>query len=80
MKAKSFTLPGILVSFILSLIACSFDVPDIKNDEPVKEYFEHWTSTCQVGKIEYATDHVSMNGMQNLSAANPIEINCSNKI
>ena len=75
MRTKFFALSCSLFYCILSLLACSFDVPEIKNDEPVKEYFEHWTSTCQVGKIEYASDHVSMNGMQNLSAANPIEIN-----
>jgi len=75
MRTKFFALSCSLFYCILSLLACSFDVPDIKNDEPIKEYFEHWTSTCQVGKIEYASDHVSMNGMQNLSAANPIEIN-----
>ncbi len=74
-RTKSFAFCSILFCFILSLLSCSFDVPDIKNDEPVKEYFEHWTSTCQVGKLEYSTEHVTMGGVENLSAVNEVEIN-----
>ncbi len=74
-RTKSFAFCSILFCFILSLLACSFDVPDIKNDEPVREYFEHWTSTCQVGKLEYSTEHVTMGGVENLSAVNEVEIN-----
>lgn len=41
--------------------------------EPVPEYFEYWTNTCQVGKIEYISPHTQMNGAPNLSAKNAIE-------
>ncbi|MBR0477202.1 MAG: hypothetical protein IJJ66_10340, partial [Treponema sp.] len=33
------------------------------------------TTTCQVGKLEFSTEHVSMGGFPNLSARNAIEIN-----
>lgn len=44
-------------------------------NEPVREYCEYWTTTCQVGKLEFSTEHVSMGGFPNLSARNAIEIN-----
>ena len=44
-------------------------------NEPVREYCEYWTTTCQVGKLDFSTEHVSMGGLPNLSARNAIEIN-----
>lgn len=43
--------------------------------KPVREYCEYWTTTCQVGKLDFSTEHVSMGGLPNLSARNAIEIN-----
>ncbi|MBO7639321.1 MAG: hypothetical protein J6S91_10140, partial [Treponema sp.] len=42
---------------------------------PVREYLEYWSSTCQVGKIEYLSPHTELDGVPNLSALNPVEIN-----
>ena len=61
---------SILFYSILSLVSCA----DSYN-EPVREYCEYWTTTCQVGKLEFSTEHVSMGGFPNLSARNAIEIN-----
>ena len=44
-------------------------------NEPVREYHEYWTETCQVGKIEYASEHVLLGGIPNLSASDYVEIN-----
>ncbi|MBQ1592741.1 MAG: hypothetical protein II077_11970, partial [Treponema sp.] len=44
-------------------------------NEPVREYCEYWTTTCQVGKLDFSTEHVNMGGLPNLSARNAIEIN-----
>ncbi len=61
---------SILFYSILSLVSCA----DSYN-EPVREYCEYWTTTCQVGKLDFSTEHVSMGGLPNLSARNAIEIN-----
>lgn len=42
---------------------------------PVREYLEYWSSTCQVGKIEYLSPHTELDGVPNLSALKPVEIN-----
>lgn len=60
----------VLFYSILSLVSCA----DSYN-EPVREYCEYWTTTCQVGKLDFSTEHVSMGGFPNLSARNAIEIN-----
>lgn len=60
----------VLFYSILSLVSCA----DSYN-EPVREYCEYWTTTCQVGKLDFSTEHVSMGGLPNLSARNAIEIN-----
>lgn len=60
---------AILFYFILYLFAsCKFD-------EPVREYFKYWSSTCQVGKIEYASENVVIDNIPNLSASDFIELN-----
>ena len=61
---------SILFYSILSLVSCA----DSYN-EPVREYCEYWTTTCQVGKLDFSTEHVNMGGLPNLSARNAIEIN-----
>ncbi|MBQ5399655.1 MAG: hypothetical protein IIU15_00270, partial [Treponema sp.] len=57
----------ILLCSILFFASCKFD-------EPVKEYFEYWSSTCQVGKIEYASENVTVDNVPNLSASDFIDI------
>ena len=57
----------ILLCSILFFASCKFD-------EPVKEYFEYWSSTCQVGKIEYASENVTIDNVPNLSAIDFIDI------
>ncbi|MBR6192697.1 MAG: hypothetical protein IKQ66_00880 [Treponema sp.] len=52
---------------ILFFASCKFD-------EPVREYFEYWSSTCQVGKIEYASENVTIDNVPNLSAIDFIDI------
>ena len=42
---------------------------------PVKHWFDYWTSTCQVGKIEYASENTYLNGGLNLYAKDSVEIN-----
>ena len=44
-------------------------------NEPVRDYFDYWSSTCQVGKVEYVSSHTSLNGMENLSALDSIDVN-----
>ena len=44
-------------------------------NEPVRDYFDYWSSTCQVGKVEYVSSHTSLNGMENLSARDSIDVN-----
>ena len=67
---RSILFYSILFYSILSLVSCA----DSYN-EPVREYCEYWTTTCQVGKLDFSTEHVSMGGFPNLSARNAIEIN-----
>lgn len=69
-KNRAFYSIFILFYSILSLVSCA----DSYN-EPVREYCEYWTTTCQVGKLDFSTEHVSMGGLPNLSARNAIEIN-----
>ena len=44
-------------------------------NEPVRDYYDYWSSTCQVGKVEYVSSHTSLNGMENLSARDSIDVN-----
>ena len=67
---RSILFYSILFYSILSLVSCA----DSYN-EPVREYCEYWTTTCQVGKLDFSTEHVNMGGLPNLSARNAIEIN-----
>ena len=59
---------AILFCFVVLLWSCKFD-------EPVREYFEYWSSTCQVGKIEYASENIVIDNIPNLSASDFIELN-----
>ncbi|MBO4319751.1 MAG: hypothetical protein J5857_04705 [Treponema sp.] len=38
------------------LISCEFW------QQPVREYLEYWTTTCQVGKTEYLTPYTELDG------------------
>lgn len=69
-KGKKSCVLFYIIYSILSLVSCA----DSYN-EPVREYCEYWTTTCQVGKLDFSTEHVSMGGLPNLSARNAIEIN-----
>ena len=60
----------ILFYSILSLVSCADSYK-----EPVREYHEYWTTTCQVGRRDISSEHVSLEGLQNLSARGAIEIN-----
>ena len=44
-------------------------------NEPVRDYYDYWSSTCQVGKVEYVSSHTSLNGVENLSARDSIDVN-----
>ncbi|MBO4319745.1 MAG: hypothetical protein J5857_04675 [Treponema sp.] len=64
-------LANFLFNFIISAIffsSCEFW------QQPVREYLEYWTTTCQVGRIEYLTPYTELDGSPNLSALNPVEI------
>ena len=61
---------SILFYSILSLVSCADSYK-----EPVREYHEYWTTTCQVGRRDISSEHVSLEGLQNLSARGAIEIN-----
>ncbi|MBP5176030.1 MAG: hypothetical protein ILP07_08980 [Treponema sp.] len=56
---------GIFLNFFSS---CKFN-------EPVREYLEYWSTTCQIGKTEYSTPYTELDGKPNLSALTPVEIN-----
>ncbi|MBP5437731.1 MAG: hypothetical protein J6Y30_07105 [Treponema sp.] len=71
-KAKVFHL--IYLFFCLLSWGLFFSCTDSYN-EPVREYCEYWTTTCQVGKLEFSSESVTMGGLPNLSARNAIEIN-----
>ena len=66
-KDKIKKTPFLFFSILFLFVSCEFN-------EPVRNYLEYWSSTCQVGKIEYETDYVEINDVPNLSALNEIEI------
>ena len=47
---------------------------DTSFNEPVREYFEYWSTTCQVGKVEFSSAKTIINGLENLSAKEQIQI------
>jgi hypothetical protein len=55
-------------SILFLFVSCEFN-------QPVRDYLEYWSSTCQVGKVEYASENVYIDDVPNLSASEPIEIN-----
>ncbi|MBQ5400418.1 MAG: hypothetical protein IIU15_04265, partial [Treponema sp.] len=57
------------------VLLCSVLFASCNFDQPVKQWFDYWTSTCQVGKIEYASENTLLNGETNLYANDPVEIN-----
>ncbi len=66
-KDKIKKTPFLFFSILFLFVSCEFN-------EPVRNYLEYWSSTCQVGKIEYETDYVEISDVPNLSALNEIEI------
>lgn len=53
--------------FSLCLFSCSF------YDEKVRGYFEYWTGTVQVGRIDVETPHKKIGSMENVSAKDGTE-------
>lgn len=47
---------------------------DTSFNEPVREYFEYWSTTCQVAKVEFSSAKTTINGVENLSAKEQIQI------
>ena len=43
-------------------------------NQPVREYLEYWTSTCQVGKMEYASEYTYFDDVPQVSANGTLEI------
>ena len=66
-KLRACTFSSALLLLLLGLFSSC--------NEPVREYFEYWSSTCQVGKIEYISDNTELDGTPNLSALSQMEIN-----
>lgn len=65
----------LLIFFLSTLIFIScekFVMPEY--NEPVKSYLEYWASTCQVGKVNFISENVTIDDIPNLSASKPIEI------
>lgn len=54
-----------------SILFVSCDTPF---NEPVREYFEYWSTTCQVAKVEFSSAKTIINGLENLSAKEQIQI------
>lgn len=47
---------------------------DTSFNEPVREYFEYWSTTCQVANVEFSSAKTTINGVENLSAKEQIQI------
>ena len=66
-KFKAYLFYWVFFSIIVS--SCKF------MHEPVRGYFEYWTTTGQVGKIEYLSPYTEIDGTPNLSSLSPVELN-----
>ena len=65
----------VLFFALFLFISCDFDTlfkPDF--DDGAKEYLEYWSSTCQVAKVEFSSAKTTINGVENLSAKEQIQI------
>ena len=43
-------------------------------NEPVKEYFEYCSETCQIGRIDFSSENTTIDNIVNLSAKEDIQI------
>ena len=71
---------GLIFVFVFLFSSCN-DLFKPTMDEPVKDYLEYWSSTCQVGEVRYNTPHVEIDGVPNVAVVEdangvnlPIEI------
>lgn len=51
---------------LLSFSSCN-DLFNPTMDEPVKDYLEYWSSTCQVAEVKYLTQNVEIDGVPNVA-------------
>ncbi|MBR6154728.1 MAG: hypothetical protein IKQ43_09880 [Treponema sp.] len=51
---------------LLSFSSCN-DLFKPTMDEPVKDYLEYWSSTCQVAEVKYLTQNVEIDGVPNVA-------------
>lgn len=58
------------IFYSILFCSCKFSV-----DEPVKDYFEYWSSTCHVAEVQYGSPFVSIDGLPNFPTTNEVEIN-----
>lgn len=72
-KLRKFkTLFIVLVTSLFFSSCDNLSLPDY--NEPVKEYLDYWSSTCQISKAKFISENVTINDIPNLSASKPIEI------
>ena len=57
-----------LKKFFIFLAVINFSVIFFSCKEPVRGYFEYWSSTCQVAGVEYISPCTVINGKPNVSA------------
>ncbi len=69
-KLKSGTATLFYLIFLCSILFESCEYYDL----PVKEYLEYWSSTCQVGKMEYGSEYTYLDDVPQLSAKDFVEI------
>ncbi len=63
---------GLIFVFVFLFSSCN-DLFKPTMDEPVKDYLEYWSSTCQVGEVRYNTPHVEIDGVPNVAVIEVIE-------
>ena len=71
---------GLIFVFVFLFSSCN-DLLKPTMDEPVKDYLEYWSSTCQVAEVRYNTPNVEIDGVPNVAVVEdangvnlPIEI------
>ncbi len=67
---------GLIFVFVFLFSSCN-DLLKPTMDEPVKDYLEYWSSTCQVAEVRYVTPCVEIDGVPNVAVIDdkPIELN-----
>ncbi len=56
-------------SILFLFVSC-----DTLFNEPVRQYFDYWSTTCQVAKVEFSSAKTTIDGVENLSAKEQIQI------